>query len=134
MKKNDTDRYAAFRRLHENGCFVIPNPWDIGTARLLAHLGFEALATTSMGFAFSAGQRDTTVGRHALMALVSAMPSATPLPVSADLENGFGDSPEIVAETIALAAKAGVVGGSIEDATGKPELSLGRACLATEQR
>jgi 2-methylisocitrate lyase-like PEP mutase family enzyme len=115
------EKGRAFRALHErDAAFIIPNPWDIGTARILARLGFEALATTSMGFAFSAGQRDNTIGRHAMMAHVSAIASATPLPVSADLENGFGDSPEIVAETILLAARAGVVGGSIEDATGNP--------------
>lgn len=116
------EKGRAFRALHErDAAFIIPNPWDIGTARLLAHLGFEALATTSMGFAFSAGQLDNTVGRPAMMAHVSAIASATHLPVSADLENGFGDSPETVVETIVLAARAGVVGGSIEDATGNPD-------------
>src|SRR5439155_18029830 len=99
----------------------IPNPWDVGTARLLAHLGFEALATTSMGHAFSAGQRDNTIDRPRMMEHVAAIASATELPVSADLENGFGDDPETVAETIRLAAAVGVVGGSIEDATGRPD-------------
>ena len=112
----------AFLRLHErDSAFIIPNPRDVGTARLLAYLGFEALATTSMGYAFSAGQRDNTIDRHRMMEHVSAIASATNLPVSADLENGFGDAPEIVAETIRLAAAAGVVGGSIEDATGRPD-------------
>jgi 2-methylisocitrate lyase-like PEP mutase family enzyme len=111
-----------FRALHERDrAFIIPNPWDVGTARLLAHLGFDALATTSMGYAFSAGQRDNTIDRERMMQHVAAIASATDLPVSADLENGFGDTPEIVAETIGLAAAAGVVGGSIEDATGRPE-------------
>ena len=115
------ERGRVFRALHErDGAFIIPNPWDVGTARLLAHLGFEALATTSMGYAFSLGRRDNTVGRQETLAYASAIASATKLPVSADLENGFGDSPEIVAETIRLAAAAGVVGGSIEDATGRP--------------
>jgi 2-methylisocitrate lyase-like PEP mutase family enzyme len=86
----------------------------------LAHLGFEALATTSAGYAFSAGQRDNTIDRAQMMAHVAAIASATDLPVSADLENGFGDSPEVVAETILLAAAAGVVGGSIEDSTRQP--------------
>ena len=110
-----------FRSLHEReSAFIIPNPWDRGGARLLAHLGFEALATTSMGFAFSGGQRDGTVRREDMLAHVAAIVSATELPVSADLEKGFGDDPETVAETIRLAADAGVVGGSIEDATGDP--------------
>jgi 2-methylisocitrate lyase-like PEP mutase family enzyme len=116
------ERGRVFRALHErDGAFIIPNPWDVGTARLLAHLGFEALATTSMGYAFSLGRRDGTLGRRDALAYASAIASATPLPVSGDLENGFGDSPEMVAETIRLAAAAGVVGGSIEDATGRPE-------------
>lgn len=115
-------RAQAFRALHERDrAFIIPNPWDIGTARLLAHLGFEALATTSAGYAFSVGQRDNTITRHEMMAHLSAIASATELPVSADLENGFGDTPEIVSETIRLAATAGVVGGSIEDATGRSD-------------
>ena len=113
------EKGRAFRALHERDrAFIIPNPWDVGTARLLAHLGFEALATTSMGYAFSAGQRDNTIDRQRMMEHVSALASASDLPVSADLENGFGDAPETVAETIRLAAAAGVVGGSIEDASG----------------
>lgn len=114
-----------FRALHERaGAFVIPNPWDAGTARLLAHLGFEALATTSMGYAFSAGQRDNTVGRDKMLAHIAAIAAATDLPLSADLENGYGDAPETTAETIRLAAAAGAVGGSIEDATGRPDHPL----------
>jgi len=112
----------AFRALHERDrAFIIPNPWDVGTARILAHLGFEALATTSMGYAFSLGRRDNTLDRRETIAHASAMASATDLPVSADLENGFGDAPEVVVETINLAAAAGVVGGSIEDATGRAD-------------
>jgi 2-methylisocitrate lyase-like PEP mutase family enzyme len=118
------EKGRAFRALHErDSAFIIPNPWDAGTARLLAHLGFEALATTSAGYAFSAGQRDNTIERHEMMAHVAAIASATDLPVSADLENGFGDSPEIVAETIRQGAAAGLAGGSIEDMsreTGRP--------------
>src|SRR5438093_4633410 len=117
-----SEKGRLFRALHERDrAFIIPNPWDVGTARLLAHLGFEALATTSMGYAFSAGQRDGTIGRGPMMIHVAAMAAATDLPVSADLENGYGDSPETVEETIRLAAAAGVVGGSIEDATGRPD-------------
>jgi 2-methylisocitrate lyase-like PEP mutase family enzyme len=116
------EKGQVFRALHErDSAFIIPNPWDVGTARLLAHLGFEALATTSMGYAFSAGQRDNTIDRPRMMEHVAEIASATSLPVSADLENGYGDAPEIVAETIALAAAAGAVGGSIEDATGRPD-------------
>lgn len=116
------DKGRIFRALHERDeAFIIPNPWDVGTARLLAHLGFEALATTSMGYAFSLGRLDNTLGREETLAYASAIASATHLPVSADLENGFGDAPQAVAETIRLAAEAGVVGGSIEDATGRAD-------------
>ncbi len=111
-----------FRALHERkGAFIIPNPYDVGTARLLAHLGFEALATTSAGYAFSVGQRDNTIGRDKMMRHVADIVAATDLPVSADLENGFGDIPETVAETIRLAAATGLAGGSIEDSTQRPE-------------
>jgi len=106
----------AFRALHaRDHAFIIPNPWDVGTAKLLSVLGFEALATTSAGYAFSAGQQDSTIDRPEMMAHVSAIASATDLPVSADLENGYGDSPEIVAETVRMAAAAGLAGCSIED-------------------
>jgi 2-methylisocitrate lyase-like PEP mutase family enzyme len=115
------EKGRAFRALHaRDHAFIIPNPWDAGTARLLAHLGFEALATTSAGYAFSAGQRDNTIDRDQMIAHVAAIASATNLPVSADLENGFGDAPEIAAQTIRLAATAGAVGGSIEDMSRDP--------------
>jgi 2-methylisocitrate lyase-like PEP mutase family enzyme len=126
-----TEKGGAFRALHErDSAFIIPNPWDVGSARLLQHLGFEALATTSMGYAFSLGRRDNTLDRRETLTYASAIASAANLPVSADLENGFGDAPEVVAETIKLAAAAGVVGGSIEDATGRatdPIYELGHA-------
>lgn len=110
------EKGAAFRALHDRDrAFIIPNPWDIGTARLLGHFGFEALATTSAGYAFSVGRPDNSVGRDETMAHAAAVVSATDLPVSADLENGFGDAPTTVAETIRLAAESGLVGGSIED-------------------
>src|ERR1035441_4985138 len=112
------EKGAAFYALHRRGsAFVIPNPWDIGSARLLAHLGFEALATTSAGFAFSAGKPDGAMGRDETLAHVAALVCATALPVSADLENGFGDAPEDAAETIRLAAATGLAGGSIEDSS-----------------
>jgi 2-methylisocitrate lyase-like PEP mutase family enzyme len=129
-----TEKARALRALHErDGAFIIPNPWDIGTARLLAHLGFEALATTSMGYAFSLGQLDTTVDRERMLEHVSTIAAATRLPVSADLENGYGDSPEIVAETISLAAAAGAVGGSIEDATARPDKPIFDRAHAAER-
>jgi 2-methylisocitrate lyase-like PEP mutase family enzyme len=117
-----SEKGRAFRALHEReGAFIIPNPWDIGTARMLAHLGFEALATTSAGYAFSLGRPDYMVDRDEMMAHVSAIASATELPVSGDLQNGFGDAPELAAETIRLSGEAGLVGGSIEDASGRPD-------------
>ena len=112
----------AFRALHDrSGIFAIPNPWDAGSARILATLGFEALATTSAGFAFSVGRPDAegAIGREETLANARAIVEATPLPVSADLENGFGDEPAACAETILEAAAVGLVGGSIEDATGR---------------
>lgn len=119
------EKGRTFHALHtRHRAFIIPNPWDVGTARVLAQLGFEALATTSAGYAFSVGQQDSTIGREETMAHVAAIVSATDLPVSADLENGFGDEPEIVAETIRLAAEAGLVGGSIEDVSGRVNLTV----------
>jgi 2-methylisocitrate lyase-like PEP mutase family enzyme len=119
------EKGLAFRALHQRQrAFIIPNPWDAGTAHLLARLGFEALATTSAGYAFSVGRRDNTIDRAQMMEHVAAIASATDLPVSADLENGFGDTPEIVAETIRLAAAAGLAGGSIEDMSRQPGHSL----------
>jgi 2-methylisocitrate lyase-like PEP mutase family enzyme len=113
------EKGKRFRALHERDrAFIIPNPWDVGTARMLAQLGFEALATTSAGYAFSRGTVDGGVGRDAIMAHVGEIVAATDLPVSADVENGFGDSPDVVAETIQMAAAQGLAGGSIEDATG----------------
>lgn len=124
----------AFRALHcRDQAFVIPNPWDVGTARLLAHLGFAALATTSAGFAFSQGQRDNTIERDAMMTHVAAVVSATDLPVSADLENGFAHDPAGVAETIRRASGAGVVGGSIEDGTGNPDDPIYDHALAVDR-
>jgi 2-methylisocitrate lyase-like PEP mutase family enzyme len=114
------DKARLFRKLHHGDqAFLIPNPWDIGTARLLKNLGFQALATTSGGYAFSVGRRDGEVPRDAMIAHVSAIASSVDVPVSADLMNGFGDPPETGAETILLASQAGAVGGSIEDATGR---------------
>jgi len=120
MTVSQREKGARFRALHErSGAFVIPNPWDAGSARILASLGFEALATTSAGFAFSAGRRDAeaAVTRDEILENARAIVNATDLPVSADLESGFGPRPDDVARTIRLAAETGLVGGSIEDAT-----------------
>src|ERR1700758_4277271 len=110
------EKGERFHALHQRkGAFVIPNPWDAGTARLLAGLGFEALATTSAGFAYTLGRRDGAVTREQALANAAAIVAASDLPVSADLENGYGDAPEAAAETIRAAAAVGLVGGSIED-------------------
>src|ERR1700739_3312757 len=101
------EKARIFRALHERGgAFLIPNPWDRGTARLLQKMGFEAIATSSAGFAYSQGKPDTAVGRDAMLSHVADLASAVDLPVSGDLENGYGDTPEVAAETIRLAAAA----------------------------
>lgn len=113
-------RGERFRELHERGeVVVLPNPWDVGTARMFANLGFQGLATTSAGLAFSLGRRDgdAAVSRDESLEHVRTIVDATPLPVTADLENGFGESPETVAETVRLAGEIGLAGASIEDAT-----------------
>lgn len=131
---NQAEKGKEFSALHErDAAFIIPNPWDVGTARLLARLGFEALATTSAGYAFSVGQRDNTISRDQMMKHVTEIAAATDLPVSADLENGFGDRPEIVAETIRLASKTGLAGASIEDMKQHPEHSIYELELAAER-
>lgn len=118
--KTQIEKGQAFRALHlRAGAFIIPNPWDVGSARMLELLGFEALATTSAGYAFSVGVPDGAVDRDGIVAHLTAIAAASNLPVSADLAKGFGDTPEEAAETIRVAADAGVVGGSIEDATGR---------------
>ena len=124
MPITQAEKGKRFRELHERpGAFVIPNPWDAGSARILASLGFEALTTTSAGLAFSLGKRDGegAVTREETLANAKLIAESTDLPTAADLENGFGDTPEAAAETIRLAGEtAGLVGGSIEDSTGDP--------------
>ncbi len=113
------EKAETFRKLHEKGsCFVIPNPWDQGSARLLEHLGFKALASSSAGFAFSIAKSDLSISKSSLMTHLTGVCQVTSLPVSADLQNGFGNDPEDMAVTILQAAKTGIVGGSIEDASG----------------
>ena len=112
------DKRRAFRALHQQGCFVIPNPWDVGTARYLQHLGFKALASTSAGFAFAQGLPDNKVSRDMVLAHLREIVAATDVPVNADFEGGFADAPEGVAESVTLCVATGVAGLSIEDSTG----------------
>ncbi|MDQ2937326.1 MAG: isocitrate lyase/phosphoenolpyruvate mutase family protein [Acidobacteriota bacterium] len=113
---------AKFRTMHESGCFVLPNPWDKGTAMYLQHLGYEALATTSAGFAFAQGLPDTAsaINRDQMLAHIREVAVATPLPVNADFQTGYADSPEGVARNVTLCIATGIAGLSIEDATGQP--------------
>src|SRR5215510_10468947 len=125
MSLGQRDKAVRFRALHEGpGSFVIPNPWDAGSARVLAGLGFQALATSSGAAAGTLGRRDGRVTRAEALAHARAIVAATALPVSADLEKGFGDAPAEAAETIRLAGEVGLVGGSIEDYTGDPDRPL----------
>lgn len=131
---SQTEKSETFAALHKEGCFLIANPWDVGSARILQGLGFKALATTSAGFANSQGVSDYHVTRDMVLDHARDLCAATSVPVSADLENGFGDSPGHCAETIRLAAEAGLVGGSIEDFAGQGqgqyELSKARDRIA----
>ena len=124
MSRTVAEKRAAFRALHTSGCFVLPNPWDAGSARYLQTLGFQALATTSSGFAWSTGHADNTVPRDAILAHLRDIVEATDLPVNADFENGFGRDPADVAESVRLAVETGVAGLSIEDSTGDPTAAL----------
>jgi 2-methylisocitrate lyase-like PEP mutase family enzyme len=130
-------RRKAFRALHERGCFVIPNPWDVGSARYLQHLGFPALATTSAGFAFSQGLPDSTddvvVSRDRSLAHIASVTAAVDLPVTADFMSGYGVEPEDVAESVARCVATGVAGLSIEDATGDPTSPLYELPIAVER-
>ena len=112
------EKRATFRQLHAAGCFVIPNPWDVGTTRYLQHLDFKALATTSAGFAFARGLPDAAVARDDMLAHIAEIVAATDLPVNADFEGGYAHEPEGVAESVRLCVETGVAGLSIEDSTG----------------
>ncbi len=124
---------ATFRAMHESGCFVLPNPWDIGTAIYLEHLGFEALATTSAGFAFSRGKRDGGVPRDEMLAHIREIVEATALSVNADFLAGYADEPEGVATNVRLCVNTGVAGLSIEDNTGRTDTPLYEKKLAIDR-
>jgi 2-methylisocitrate lyase-like PEP mutase family enzyme len=132
---NFTARRQAFRRLHEAGCFVIPNPWDVGSARYLQHLGFPALATTSAGFAFSQGLPDSEVALsgNRNLAHIAEIAAAVDVPVNADFASGYGSTPQGVADSVARCIATGVAGLSIEDATGDPSSPLYDLALAVER-
>jgi 2-methylisocitrate lyase-like PEP mutase family enzyme len=132
MKSTEQKR-AEFRKLHESGCFAIPNPWDVGTAKYLQHLGFKAIATTSAGFAFSRGISDGSVKRDDMLAHIRELVEATDVPVNADFENGYADDPNWCAENARLCAETGVAGLSIEDAADRKESPLYDVDLAVER-
>ncbi len=133
MPSNQKDLTAKFRKMHESGCFVLPNPWDIGTAIYLEHLGFEALATTSAGFAFSRGKPDGGVPRDEMLAHIREIVEATTLPVNADFLAGYADEPEGVATNVQLCIATGVAGLSIEDSTGRTDTPLYEKELAIDR-
>jgi 2-methylisocitrate lyase-like PEP mutase family enzyme len=128
-----SDRRREFRRLHQSGCFVIPNPWDIGSARTLARLGFPALATTSSGFAWSLGRPDNSLPMARVLAHLRAIAGAVELPVNADFEGGFAVEPAEVGANVAAAADTGIAGLSIEDSTGDPSKPLFEFALSVER-
>jgi 2-methylisocitrate lyase-like PEP mutase family enzyme len=127
------DRCQVFRQLHESGCFVIPNPWDVGSARMLAQLGFRALATTSSGFAWSLGRQDHGIPLESTLAHVRAISQAVEIPVSADFKDGFASDPDAVGANVAAATTTGLAGLSIEDSTGDPSSPLYDFSLAVER-
>ena len=134
MSVNQNEKAVSFRALHEGpGAFVIPNPWDVASAKILAGLGFQALATSSAASSCAAGRRDHGLSRAESLAHADLIVNATDLPVSADFGKGFGDAPEDVAETVRLAAEAGLVGCTIEDATGNSDCPLYDEGLAAER-
>jgi 2-methylisocitrate lyase-like PEP mutase family enzyme len=131
--KSIEQKRVEFRELHETGCFAIPNPWDIGTAKYLQHLGFKAIATTSAGFAFSRGLPDGSVKRDDMIGHIRELVEATDIPVNADFENGYADEPNWCAENARLCAEIGVAGLSIEDAADRKESPLYDVNLAVER-
>jgi 2-methylisocitrate lyase-like PEP mutase family enzyme len=133
MKSTQKSAAAKFRAMHESGCFVLPNPWDVGTAIHLAHLGFETLATTSAGFAFSRGKPDGGVPRDEMLEHIREIVQATPLPVNADFQAGYADEPENLSANVRLCVDTGVAGLSIEDSTGRSDRPLYEKKLAIER-
>ena len=133
MTRAQRTAIADFRRLHDEGCFVLPNPWDVGTAIYLEHLGFKALATTSAGYAFSRGKPDGAVSRDDMLIHLGEVVAATLLPVNADFLNGFADEPEEVAANVTRCIATGVAGLSIEDSTGRNEPPLYEENLAVDR-
>jgi len=127
------DRPRVFRQLHEHGCFVIPNPWDAGSARLLAQLGFQALATTSSGIAWSMGRADNNVPLDVTLERLQVISAAVEIPVNADFEGGFATAPEGVAANVSWATNTGIAGLSIEDSSGDPSEPLFDFTLAVER-
>ena len=130
---HSNDRVRAFRRLHESGCFVIPNPWDLGSARLLARLGFKALATTSSGFAWSLGRADTQVSLDRVLAHLRSIAACVEIPVNADFEGGYAIAPDAVGANVTAAANTGIAGLSIEDSTGDASDPLFDFSLSVER-
>lgn len=128
-----SQKRAAFRDLHQSGCFVLPNPWDAGSASLLAGMGFKALATTSSGYAWSCGRADGQLSRDATLAHMRAMVEATDLPINADFESGFAETAEGVADNLRMAVETGVAGISLEDSTGNPNAPLRDISESTER-
>jgi 2-methylisocitrate lyase-like PEP mutase family enzyme len=124
MSPTTRDKRSAFKTLHENGCFVLPNPWDVGSAMMLQGLGFKALATTSSGFAWSHGRADGGVARATVLAHLRTIAEAIDLPVNADFESGYASTPDGVAESVRMAVDTGIAGLSIEDSTGDPDEPL----------
>src|SRR5579883_2985062 len=139
MSRSIAEKRQAFRRLHEAGCFVLPNPWDVGSAILLEELGFQALASTSAGMAWAMGRADGQVALDEVLVHLSSLAHATSLPLNADFENAFADAPADVAANVALAVDAGVSGVSVEDFTGRSadglypfDLAVARVAAARE--
>lgn len=130
---HDADRVRRFRELHESGCFVIPNPWDVGSARVLVGLGFPALASTSSGFAWSEGRRDAHSSLEQTLSHFRALADSVAVPVNGDFRGGFATEPEAVGRNLALAVRTGIAGISIEDSTGDPESPLFELALAVER-
>src|ERR1700731_3130854 len=133
MPVTTAEKRATFRKMHETGCFVLPNPWDVGSAKALQHLGFKAIASTSAGFAWSVGKADNRVTLEDVLQHLTALCSAVDLPVNADFEGGFAHEPEKVGANVARAAKTGVAGLSIEDSTGDAAKPLYERALAVER-